>query len=383
MVELFAALPVPIPDGAEPPSEFRIWKWGENATLKGPVHLDKASAEQVLKAFQDHGIDAIAIDYEHQTFAAEENGKPAPAAGWFVPEVRDDGLWATQVKWTDTAADHLRRREYRFFSPTALLDSKTRKPVRLQPMALTNYPATKGLVPLAASLVGVVEGVDSSEPVSVSLALGAEGTTAQEDNMADKTLLIALGLKADTDDTEALTQATKLRDFEREVLQLSGKQDRAEALGVLRAHSHAQEQLTALTAQLKQMQSAARSAEFDALLAQGQTDEKLTPAMLKSDWITKLRDREDGVEQLTAFLAAAPKQMSSGTGDGNQPRRRSGDVIDATGVKFTAAEREMARLLHPHNTKDVLERIAKFRAAGGRVNFGRPADDEGEEEATA
>ena len=44
----------------------------------------------------------------------------------------------------------LKSREYRYFSPTALLDAKTRKPVRLMPMALTNWPATTGITPLVA-----------------------------------------------------------------------------------------------------------------------------------------------------------------------------------------------------------------------------------------
>lgn len=138
-----------MPDGDTPPTEFRIWKWGENKTLKGTVVLDEKSAKAVIDAYREHGVE-LAIDYEHQTFNAEENGKPAPAAGWFTPEVREDGLWATAVRWTEQAAGYLKAREYRFFSPVALLDAKTRRPVRLMPMALTNWPATNNLEPLVA-----------------------------------------------------------------------------------------------------------------------------------------------------------------------------------------------------------------------------------------
>jgi hypothetical protein len=117
-------------------------------------------------------------------------------------------------------------------------------------------------------------------------------------------------------------------------------------------------------------------------VSQGSTDGKITPVMAKSDWLTNLRERDDGLTQLQAFLSAAPVIAGGGAqgGDGaaNQGRR-TGEGPDMNRVAFTGAEREMARLLNPHDSKGVLERVAKFRAQGGSVHYGRAAEEEAEE----
>jgi phage I-like protein len=310
------SLPIELEAGGNAPTEFRIWKWGANDTLNGLVNLDEKSANDVIEAFKKHGIDRLAIDYEHQTFNAEENGHAAPAAGWFVPEVRSDGLWATQVQWTDKATAHLKQREYRFFSPVALLDAKTRRPVRLQPMALTNWPATKNLEPLVAKADDEV----------------------REGDPTMKTVLIALGLKADTEEADAINAATKLRDFEREVFTATGKSDRAEALGVMRAHLQAHDQVVALTAKVEQLESAQREAEFDKLVAKGASDSKLAPAVVKGEWIASLRRSKDGAKQLESFLATAPKLLPQGQLIEKKPAVPTEETVEATEEQEIVAE---------------------------------------------
>jgi phage I-like protein len=65
------------------------------------------------------------IDYEHQTLNAATNGQPAPAAAWFSTlEWRDgDGLYATDVQWTERAAAMVAAGEYRFLSPVFCFDN--------------------------------------------------------------------------------------------------------------------------------------------------------------------------------------------------------------------------------------------------------------------
>lgn len=239
---------LPIPEGAEVPTEFRIWQWGETKTQKGSVNLDRDAAAAVLSAFSEHGIE-LAIDYEHQTFNSSDNGKPAPAAGWFVPEVRDDGLWASQVRWTDEAAGYLKTRQYRYFSPVALLDAKTRKPVRLMPMALTNWPATKHIEPLVAR--------DEVNP---------------KDGLMDE-LLEALGLK---DKAELLSAVSKLVSFERDVIVLAGAKSSAEAFGVITALKAKAEQSDAVSAELASIKASAAQSEtkslIDAAVQEGRCD---------------------------------------------------------------------------------------------------------------
>lgn len=227
-------------DGS-PPSEFRIWKFGENDTLVGKVNLDEKSAKRVMDAFNAHGVD-LAIDYEHQTFGAADNGKPAPAAGWFKPEVRADGLYAANVQWTDEAAGYLKSRQYRYFSPTAMLDAKSRTPVKLMPMALTNWPATRNITPLIARA----------------------DETPTENTM--KTVLVALGLKAEADEAEAFAAANKLRELERAIFALAGKESAADALGALTAMKLKAESADVAIAELAKFKADAVAAEKNSLI---------------------------------------------------------------------------------------------------------------------
>lgn len=136
-------------DASALPTEFRLFQFGDNPTSKGTFKLDADGAAEVMAAYKTHGAE-VAIDYEHQTFEAAGNGQPAPAAGWFVPQARPDGLWATNVRWTPRAAEMLRNREYRYFSPTFHVDKKNRI-TKLLPAALTNLPASHGQEPLIAA----------------------------------------------------------------------------------------------------------------------------------------------------------------------------------------------------------------------------------------
>lgn len=233
--------PIRIPDG-EPPVEFKIWDWGENKTLRGSVVLDEESASEMMAAYKDHGIDLV-IDYEHQTFNSEENGQSAPAAGWYKPEVRQDGIWATAVQWTERAREYLKSREYRYFSPSALLDVKTRRPTQLLPMALTNWPATKQIEPLVAK--NEING---------------------EREM--KSVLSALGLKADVEEVEAFSAVSKLRDFEKSVLMITNANSTADAVGVLTALKLKAEKADDYAQELAKLKSSTVEKEKAALIDQ-------------------------------------------------------------------------------------------------------------------
>lgn len=87
-----------------------------------------------------NGLDLV-IDYEHQTEAAERNGQPAPAAGWIKElEVRDGAIWG-RVEWTERAAEAIRAKEYRYFSPVFAHERKTGRVTMIDSGALTNNPA--------------------------------------------------------------------------------------------------------------------------------------------------------------------------------------------------------------------------------------------------
>src|SRR5262249_10505445 len=83
------------------------------------------------------------------TYEGKDVPKGAPAAGWFVPEVRNGELWATQVRWTPPGASNLKKREYRYISPT--FAAPEGRVTRLVSVALTNTPALDNPEPLVAA----------------------------------------------------------------------------------------------------------------------------------------------------------------------------------------------------------------------------------------
>ena len=84
----------------------------------GAWRIDAASAQHVIQRFKARGKPPV-IDYEHQTLHKEENGQPAPAAGFFRSlEWREgEGLFA-QVELTARAKQYIADGEYRYVIPT-------------------------------------------------------------------------------------------------------------------------------------------------------------------------------------------------------------------------------------------------------------------------
>ncbi len=161
---------------------------GENRTTKGSYFLDSAGGAEVLKRFAALGRDALPFDAGHGMLAGSMAHPEAhKALGWFVPEMREDGLWAKDIAWTKAGREALTAKEYRFFSPAINFDEKTRRILALVNVALLNLPATLGQKPLV---------LDSGE--------------SEEKNMT--VLLEKLGAADETAALTALTGLLALRD---------------------------------------------------------------------------------------------------------------------------------------------------------------------------
>lgn len=115
---------------------------------RGPYRLDAPSA--VIAASREvTGRRLMPIDYDHQLDFATTNGKPAPAAGWIKAlQAQTDGIWGL-VEWTERAADHLARREYRYLSPV-FVHTPDGKVLHVLRAALTNNPNLDQLTALAS-----------------------------------------------------------------------------------------------------------------------------------------------------------------------------------------------------------------------------------------
>lgn len=136
-------------NGDAPPTEFRIFTAGVNATRKGEFLFDEESAASVMAAYEEHGID-IMIDLEHLSLDTESKSFDPDARGWCKLEVRAGELWAVDVTWTDDGVKRLSTKTQRYISPVFDVDEDGRI-LRLFNVAITALPATDNLVPLMAA----------------------------------------------------------------------------------------------------------------------------------------------------------------------------------------------------------------------------------------
>lgn len=133
-------------------SEIQLLPAGEFRASDGRPHdvaawlVNAEIADAIIKEVSSRS-NRVVIDYEHQTLLSNDNGKPAPAAGWFKSlEWREgDGLYAIDVKWTKSAAGMIENQEYLYISPVFAYDSKSGSITYLLNAALTNTPALDGM----------------------------------------------------------------------------------------------------------------------------------------------------------------------------------------------------------------------------------------------
>lgn len=168
-----ATLPVLLSlDGNEAPSEFRLFRAGDNPTSKGSFLFDESAAESVMAAFAEHGAE-LPIDLEHLSVAAEavtgdaRNFNP-DAQGWFSLEVRGGELWAVNVTWTPEGARRLKERRQRYVSPAFNTDAD-RRVTEIMNVALTAMPATHNAMPLVATARDGARRPMNTETLSVDI----------------------------------------------------------------------------------------------------------------------------------------------------------------------------------------------------------------------
>ncbi|WP_323005436.1 phage protease [Pseudorhodobacter sp.] len=140
-----ATCDVALPMGGALPPEGDAPEW-VHLLPNGPTvardgrKFDLGDPAAVILAFEENGAD-LPIDYEHQSDRAEANlNGPVPAAGWITAlAANESGLWG-KVEWTATARDMIRRKEYRYLSPS-ILHNKAGQVMRLKGAGLVHRPA--------------------------------------------------------------------------------------------------------------------------------------------------------------------------------------------------------------------------------------------------
>lgn len=241
----------------------------------------------------------MVIDYEHQTLNSQQNGQPAPAAGWFKNlEWRDgQGLFATDVEWTPAAARAIADGEYRYISPVFEFNAQTGDVQRMRMAALTNNPGLDGMnaVALSALLPSTQEPQMNKLLQALLTAIGLTEQASEDQAITALNAHLAKA-KSDADQVTALT-AEKVNATAQiaALTAAAGKPDPSKyvPIGVV---ADLQQQVAALSAQ-----HAGR--EVDEIVQAALTAGKLLPA--QESWARDLG--KSNLAALKSFIESAPR----------------------------------------------------------------------------
>ncbi len=285
----------------------------------GRWQLNAEAAARII-AQADSGAGDFVIDYEHQTLHAEDNGQPAPAAGWFkkMDWRPGDGLYATDVRWTAKARALIEAGEYRYISPVFEYDKKSGVVSAVLMAALTNYPALDGHSDLAARaaakfhIIHITKEDEKVDRKQLIALLGLEAAATDEQIEQGLTALKAKAGAADGKDAKIAALKTA-NDAEIMALKAKGggKPDPAKYVPVT-----AFEALKTEVAALKSEQTSNTVAD---LVKQGIADGRLLP--VQEEWATELGNSDTAA--LKSYLAKTPAiaALTGSQSKGKEPEK--------------------------------------------------------------
>jgi phage I-like protein len=322
----------------------------------------------VIGAWKRYG-NRVTFDYAHAATDPERDPTAGISAGSCQLELRSDGLWATDVRWTPRAAAHLAAKEWLYFSPTFAFEKKTGRITSLVNIALTNIPATRNMQPLVAASRGtrmadddkneqLAEDPTKSMEADEKLADepdGDEGAdpTAPSDGDGDEDLsddeLKAAVAAFKAAKASKLAKAAALAAEEppaggastsllARLRGLTGKPRATadELVGVVRASVEAASASESLSQRLARLESKTRSSEVTTLVKGAIRAGKVAPANAKMiERLSKMGHRS--IDELRGFVDAMPKIAGGGV--------REPEGTGTTAVASLSAEvRKIAKL---------------------------------------
>lgn len=140
-------------DGKTAPDRFLLLKDGDLDWAGLDMSMDADAANRIVARFDEQGVDLV-IDFEHATTDVEEGKREkAPAAGWVkaLEYIPGEGLFATDVEWTDEAKRAIEAKEFKYISPVIAVDKDTDDLLRIHSVALVNRPRTREIPELLAA----------------------------------------------------------------------------------------------------------------------------------------------------------------------------------------------------------------------------------------
>lgn len=287
---------IPLPRiGKDPPKEFRVFGWGKNPTSKGMLTLTPEGAQSIIEKYERRG-NALSFDLEHSQRDKQVRPQDKKSAGQHRLELRDDGIWATDIQWVPRIAEEIRNGEWCWFSPT-VWHTPDGVITDIENIALTNDPATYHAQPLllsrrfqrtkeALSVISdepmklLSDMLTGAEMLMTAAQAGLQSTDARIQGLAQRAIdmlpalttdLQTLSEELDPDGTyEGTEDYSALSSLKKGCAELTGKAKIPEMLGTLRAWKQNQ------AATLAKLSRAERD-EVAALVDKGIAEHKIPP----------------------------------------------------------------------------------------------------------
>lgn len=282
-------------------------------------HIDRALADRVIARVAARNTRCV-VDYEHQTLNAEQNGQPAPAAGWFKalewrdPAAHGDagGLYATDMQWTARAKAMIDAGEYRYFSPVFAYD-KTGAVMDVLMAAITNNPA--------------LDNIDELNRRAAARFSATEEEEHQTMNELLKKLLGTLGLAETTAEAEAIAAvaALKAKADQVPVLEEAVRIAAAKAITPDPAKYVPVDAMAALQTEVAALRSTETARAIDDLVQPALADGRLLPAQEKwardlgASNIAALKTYIDTAKPIAALTRTQTGGKGPAGGDPSQP----------------------------------------------------------------
>ncbi len=256
----------------------------------------------------------IPIDYEHATSIKAEQGEPAPATGWIDRmELRAGAVWAHIETWTATAAEQIRKKEYRYISPAFNFGKEDRVISSFHSAGLTNKPALD-LTALCRTGTGTAgsENQNEKEPAMKELLIALCTLFEIDPNAATSTPDFIVGKVRDLIKTQADTALAlnRLKTPDPKEFVPKAEFDRVNTA------------YCTLQAEVKKSGETKLDADINALIDSATKAGKLAPA--SKDWALGLCRSAGSVKPLEDFIATAPAVIKPSQTDGRDPAAQPG-----------------------------------------------------------
>ena len=285
--------------------------------------MNAANAQVLIAAAKAKGVDYV-TDYEHQTYKSKQNGKPAPASGWFHElEWREgDGLYAVNVRWTANASAMIAADEYRYISPVFSYDYDGNITGLLN-AALTNTPALDDMEAVLLAAASMLSG-DLTEDLPMNEELlerlrwllnMPEGSTAEDIAAQLDKIKSQLGTAAASFNLEAflLQSATSIAALSQQIDELKTAQPQAVDLSLYVPISVVREKDEQIAALSSHQQDGELETLLTAALSDGRVVGKATEDWLREMGKTNMPGVRNYLDNVATPIAALTSMQTTTT----------------------------------------------------------------------